>query len=109
MRNRQERIQGGDEFLRRPTKNVCYFDLGQKDATPASTPRAPAAQAPIEKPKSVLEKIVELQLDIDLSLLDNATPKLSCPQPTQQRPSKIFPSSTMSLQAYNKLAQEQGA
>ena len=120
-----------DDFIRRPTRNICYFDLGNKEETEAPadflSPRAKAPEVPEENPKSVLEKvtsasgfeqvhylklvcqIVQLKLDIDLSLLDNAKPKLSCPQPSQQRPSKIFPSSTMSLQQYHNLAQEQGA
>jgi len=110
QRNRKERVEGGDDFIRRPTRNICYFDLGgEKDATPASTPRAKsdAKELPIAaQPKSVLEKTVELHLDIDFGLLDSATPKLSCPQPTQQRPGKIFPSATMSLKQYNNLAQE---
>merc|ERR1712166_1164238 len=114
MMNRRERVEGGDDFIRRPTKNVCYFNMpGTKEETePAAdflSPRAKAPEVPEEKPKSVLEKIVQLKLDIDLSLLDNATPKLCCPQPSQQRPNKIFPSSTMSLQQYHNLAQEQGA
>merc|ERR1712166_1304253 len=54
MMNRRERVEGGDDFIRRPTKNVCYFNMpGTKEETePAAdflSPRAKAPEVPEEK------------------------------------------------------------
>eukprot|EP00658_Telonema_sp_P-2_P025462 TRINITY_DN20255_c0_g1_i2.p1 TRINITY_DN20255_c0_g1~~TRINITY_DN20255_c0_g1_i2.p1 ORF type:complete len:563 (+),score=170.87 TRINITY_DN20255_c0_g1_i2:199-1887(+) len=100
-RNRESRNNAEDDFVRRPTRNLEYFDLGQ-DEQKADSPRAApkiAKKAVEEVKKTLIEQVHELVLEIDVEKLKAAKPCFSCPRPIRQRGAKSY-SKTLSLDEY---------